>query len=716
MLEHRCTTLGILTATKDINGNPQVKELEFNTLDPKTKKEAQLSDYDPSQEEKDMLSKIIKDFTLGYVTMYTPRVEFDDLCVIDRMTVDQMSFNVYRPNNGMPPLGETDAWKSRAVRPVVRNKTISICAHATARLIFPMVYAEDENSDDQYDSATVMGGLMEYANEQSGYNMNALKRTLTALTDPASVGYTEYSEVYRTVKRSTVQKGVYAHEQMLDETLSGFQHYVVPCDELFIENFYEPDVQKQAWLIWRKVISYDQAQAKYGNCPNFQYVSPGVQILYNDANQSFYQVYDTNMRPYDCEEVIYFNKRLDVKVAVVNRVMMTPHDNPNPRNDKLYPFDVFGYELINNRCFYYKSLVNKLGPEADIINTLYPMITDGTYLNVIPPMFAISDNIVDTSVIVPGMVTTFESPNSQLNPINTGNNLQAGMNMLTEVQEKIGETAGDVTIDPTQLANTDPTAYTISRVEARAATVLGLFVKMISTHVKDYGTLVMGDITQFLTLPQIELIEDNAPLVYKTFLLRNKKDTGKKRGKKIMFDSSIPMGPEDHNTRLKRSLAIKTEEEQKGMAIFKVNPEFFRNLKYTCVITPDVLSPMSEELERAYGLEDFDRMVAHPDIFDQEEAGRLFLQGSPLTRKDPDKYMLKKNPLQALGGGMNPMASMMGQQPGGAQPAEGTPTTAATPQNAPGQQPNASRLALNASPVTKAKNPALPQTQSVGKV
>lgn len=707
--------MGILNVTRDVNGNPDVQEMSWNSLDPREKKEAMMSEYEMSDTDKDVMSMIIKHFTLGYLTMYTPRVELDDLCVIDRMNVDQMSFNTYRPNNGMPPLGDIDAWKSRAIRPVVRNKTISICAHATARLIFPMVYAENASSDDQHDAATVMSSLMEYASEQSNYGYTALKRTMTALTDPVSIGYTEYTEVYRKVKRPTTNKNVFAYEDMLDETLSGFQDKVVPCDELFIENFYEPDIQKQGWLIWRRVIGYDLAQAKYGHYENFKYVSPGVQIIYNDANQSFYQVYDTNMRPYDCEEVIYWNKRLDLRIAIVNRVFMDTSDNPNPRNDKLYPFDAFGYELINDRCFYYKSLVNKLGPEADIINTLYPMITDGTYLNVIPPMVAISDNIIDSSVVVPGLVTTFQSPNSKMEPLNTGNNLVAGQNLLTEVQEKIGETAGDTALQADLLNSTDPTAYAISRVEARAATVLGLFIKMISKHVKDYGTLKMGDITQYLTLPEIEKIVDNAPLVYKTFLLRNKKDTGKMRGKKIMFDSSIPMNDETHTDRLTRSLKLKKEEEQKGMSIFMVNPEFFRNLKYTCVITPDVLNPMSEELERAYGLEDFDRMVAHPDIFDQEEAARLFLQGSPLTRKDPDKYLLKKNPLESMG--MNPLQSMMGGQPGGFQAAGGQPQGNATEMNAPGQQQGASRMARNSSPLSRSNGAAnLPQSQSVGKM
>lgn len=651
--------MGILNVKRNINGQPDVEAL---AIDPRKAKDYKKSQYTETDAQKKISSMIVKHFTLGYLTMYTPRVELDDLCVIDRMQVDQMSFNTYRPNNGMPPLGDLDAWKSRAIRPVVRNKTISICAHATARLIFPMVYAHDENSDDQHDAAQIMSNLMEYAGDQSNYGYYALQRTLTALTDPISIGYTEYCEVYRDVKRPTEYKDVYKHEQMLDDTLSGFQDSIVPCDELFIENFYEPDIQKQGWLIWRRVIGYDLAQAKYGSCDNFQYVTPGVQIIFNDANQSFYQVYDTNMRPYDCEEVMYYNKRLDLKLVKVNNVFMTPEDNPNPRNDKLYPFDVFGYELINNRCFYYKSLVNKLGPEADIINTVYPMIVDGTYLNVIPPMIAVSDDVIDSSVIVPGLVTTFTNPNASMAPLNTSNNLGAGQTLLTEVQEKIGETAGDTAVDEKLLDNTDPTAYAISRVEARNATILGLFVKMISKHVKNYGTLRLGDITQYLTLPEIEKIVDNAPLVYKTFLLRNKKDTSSKKGRKIIFDDSIPLEDETHDKRLKRSMDIKKEEEQKGMSIFKTNPVFFRNLHYSCAITPDVLNPMSAELERAYGLEDFDRMVAHPEIFDQEETGKLFLHGSPLTRKDPDKFLIKKNPMQQIAGGMNPLQTMMGMQ------------------------------------------------------
>ncbi len=95
--------------------------------------------YEQSQwiatpEEMEIRSLIIRHFGLGYVTMYTPRVEFNDLCVLDRMQIDQMSWNTYQPNNGGPMWGdELNSWRSRALKPVVRNKCISIAAHATAR-------------------------------------------------------------------------------------------------------------------------------------------------------------------------------------------------------------------------------------------------------------------------------------------------------------------------------------------------------------------------------------------------------------------------------------------------------------------------------------------------------------------------------------------------------------------------------------------------------
>ncbi len=654
--------MSILTTSKDKLNNITAKETKLTPAQV-LKGNYTLSDYKPTTEESQMRSLILNHFTLGYTTMYTPRVEFNDLSVIQRMTVDQMSFNTYQPNNGQPAaFDDVQGWRSRAMRPIVRNKAVSIAAHATATLIFPKVFAYNDNNDQQNDAALLIEDLMEWAADQSNYAQTALRRTISAMSDPASIGYTEYAEVYRSVKRPKPD-GTYTKELMLDETLSGFQDYPVSVDELFIENFYEPDIQKQGWLVWRRVCSYALAEAKYANkYANFAHVYPGIQILLNDANQSFYQVYDTNMRSTDVEEIIYWNRTLDVKIIMVNGVMLTTPDNPNPRNDKRYPFDKFGFELINNRCFYYKSLAFKLQQDADIINTLYPMIIDGTYLNLMPPMVQIGDEIIGSDVIVPGAVTNLQSANADLRAITTSNNLTAGLNALVQVEASINESTESL---PT-FQGSQVTAYQMSLMQQNASTILGLFVQMIAQHVKDFGKLRLGDILQYLTIADVDKITANAPLVYKTFLLRDRDVNGSQKTKKIAFDGEMSDEDVTGEDQLSMSYAVLSAGDKTNTEIWKANPRLVRDLKYMLTVSPDALTPRSRDLQKQFDLETYDRAIANP-MADQEEIYRLLLSTNDTTRKDPDKYVVKQQDPMMAGGVMDglsqqQLAPVMGPQ------------------------------------------------------
>lgn len=661
--------MSIIQTTVDSKGKVEAKLMNLN-YDPNTKKViGEISYYNPKNDEKDMRDLIIKHFSLGDVTMQTPRIEFNDMSVLMRDQIDQLSMNVYQPNNGNAALLDvSESWKSRAIRPIVRNKAMSIAAHATARLIFPKIFAYDQQSEEQEDAAQVMGDLMEWAAQQSGYEYYALNRVLQALWSPASIGYTEYAEVYRNVKTEKGSDGKWIEKPMLDEDMSGFRDEVVPVDQLYIENFFEPDVQKQAWLILRKVISFDLAQLKYQSYPNFKYVKPGVQILYNDANQSWYQVYDNNMRQTEVEEITYWNKSLDVKLILVNGVLLSEPDCPNPRIDKKYPFDKFGYSLINSRCFYYKSLAFLLQSDASIVNTLYPMIIDGTYLSIMRPMVNTGSEIIKGNVIVPGAVTTLSSPDADLRPINTGIDLRDGMATLQKVEDSLSESS-QANEQAGQPGGGSPTAYAISLQEKNAQMVLGLFVKMISEHVRQYGKLRMGDIIQFLTIPEVSKIEDDAPLVYKTFLLPDKNSSGGAKSRNISFDSTLPDEMTEEEYMNMSYGLLKNENKKKGMELYKVNPELFRNLKYMCVCSPDVMNPMSDELETAYSLELYDRAIANP-IIDQEAVTKDFLLGAyKKSKKNPEKYLKQQNtnPMAQL----DPNAQPLNQNAQGQQPAQG---------------------------------------------
>lgn len=633
-------------------GNAEYSDIRLTPDETKEKKQ-NVSEYTPTDDEREIRSMIIRQFTLGYQTMYKPRREFNDMSVIGRMTIDQMAFNTYQPNNGEAPEGDLiNGWRSNAIRPVVRNKCISIAAHATSQLIFPKIFAYNEKSDVQEDAARVMEDLMEWAADQCNYEKTSLNAVISAIVNPASITYSEYGEVYRNVKREKDDEtGRWKVEKELDEDLSGFKDTSVPVDELYIENFYENDIQKQGWLIWRRVIGYDLASVKYGDCPNWKYVKPGVQIIFNDANDTFYEVYDDNMRTDSVEEVIYWNKKLDVKLSMVNAVLMSDFDNPNPRNDKLYPFSKFGYENIDEgKCFYYKSLAFKMQSDANIINTLYPMIVDGTYLNIFQPMINIGSETIGSDVIVPGGVTTLSDPNSKLTPVAVAGNIKAGMDTLMEVEKSVAESSEQPILNG-ESAQSGTTAYEISRQEQNANTVLGLFIKMIAQFVRQYGRLRVGDTLQYLTILDADKITDDPGLVYKAFLVKGK---GKDKSKKIEFTADVPDEPMSGDEQLKKSYDVMKEEKQTGMEIYKANPTIFRELCYKLVVSPDVLHPRSEDLERAMKLELYDRAIMNPSA-NQEMVFKDFLLGAYSDIKEPDDYV-SKQPQQ-------PLQPQMGAQP-----------------------------------------------------
>jgi hypothetical protein len=369
------------------------------------------------------------------------------------------------------------------------------------------------------------------------------------------------------------------------------------------------------------------------------------------------------MRTDSVEEVIYWNKKMDLKLVMVNAVLLTDFDNPNPRQDKLYPFVKFGYENMDEgKCFYYKSLAFKLQSDANIVNTLYPMIIDGTYLNIFQPMINIGSETIGSDVIIPGGVTTLTDPNSKLTPIQVAGNIKAGMDTLMKVEESVSESS-ESPLQQGQEPAGESTAYEISRIEQNANTVLGLFIKMIAQYVRQYGRLRVGDIIQHLTIIDIDKITDDPELVYKTFLVKGK---GKMDKKKIEFTSEVPEEEQSKDESIASSYKVLGEQNRLGMELYKVNPKLFRELCYQLVISPDVLHPRSDDLERAMKLELYDRAIQNPSA-DQERVFKDFLLGAYRDIRKPEDYVAKQQPMMGMqpgmqGGQQSPLEAM-GKQP-----------------------------------------------------
>jgi hypothetical protein len=110
--------------------------------------------------------------------------------------------------------------------------------------------------------------------------------------------------------------------------------------------------------------------------------------------------------------------------------------------------------------------------------------------------------------------------------------------------------------------------------------------------------------------------------------------------------------PRDEKEALSASYGVLEEEggDESKVEIYKANPELFRNLKYVLQVTADVISPKSEDLERALNLEAFDRAIQLP-FTNQEVLAKDLLFGSyDKTKRDVNRYIKQEgqpiNPLE----------------------------------------------------------------------
>jgi len=600
--------------------------------------------YEPSQEDLDVLGRVIRDYTHAFNLQNQSWREFNDLSLLDRQSEDQKAFNAY-----LPPKDTSDDeyWKAQTIRPVTRNKVIAIAARITSVLIAPHVFAQNKDDEEDRDAARVMEDIMEWANDHSDYVEVFMNAVIAMLVNPAACVEVKYQEVKRTMKEVQAN-GTWKEKEVIDEEESGFKNFNVPIDEILLGNMYVQDIQKQPFVIRDRNIDYSAAKMLYGHLENFQYVKAGVKAVFCQETGSFYEEQDLSLHDRLVNEVTYWNRYEDVELKYINGIPITKPDQPLPRKDKKLPLIWGGYEPIDEGQFAcFKSLVFKLAPEQEVIDEMYNMTLDGRFLEIMPPSAIYGEEMVDTSVIVPGGVTAFSDPNTKLEVFRPSGDSSRGFDAIERIEQSMAEgSSSSMSAGVAQTANR--TAFEIATVEENARIQLGLFGKALSRFVKNWGELRVGDIVQHLSVADATKISTGDALSYKTLLVE-KKDN--KETTKIEFRSDLPEEPETEEENLIRELELLERSKRTGQKIFQVNPKLFRELKYKVRVASDVLFQPTGAIMRALNLEGYDRMVTNPLIAQDPESLTNVTRDMLVEQYKPgeaDKYIPGPNKLMRM--------------------------------------------------------------------
>jgi len=634
------------------------------------------STYNPSEEIKKLFSRIQGDYLTAYNLQHRGFNEFDGYSLLDRARLDQETFGAFVGVSN-DPIHKRWRWKGR--KNTARNKIIGILAHLIAGMLYPMCYAYNQDDKEDKLTARVMRILIENHLKKAKYEIKFLFMVTSALVNPAVFIEVEYIQALQKIKVKD-KDGKWRIEQAVDELLSGINLNILPIDQILLGDFYTFDIQRQPFIVRLRRIPYDEAREIYAGKyfvdgkDQFDYVQAGMTrvMMSGQENQTLYDIEWTEADRNYVQEITVFYRPEDLEVTFVGGVFMGDDKdvyNSNPFKHRrmsmigdkwmtipVYPFAKSGFEPLDpaGRFAYYKSASFKEFWDDASQNRMYQIAQDGTYLDVIKPLFMSGVAKADSTVMVPG--ATIGMPlGASVTPYQLGPNLQAALEMMRVNKDDMSESTQDQIMSG--ITQKGVTAYATSKAEQNAQVILGVFGVMIADLVKQIGELVMDDIILHTTVGELDASVPTAlRMKFRKIKLRGK-DGGKDVTNTIEFSDEL-MGEmtEDDINKMEWDMFERYGGVDSEVRHFKVNPYEFARTQFSVYIDPQQIVSRSmgtDELkkERVFNILTDPRVA--PFVNQQAVVDKFVLE--EFSDGDPDQFKVQPN---------NEMLdSIMGQPP-----------------------------------------------------
>jgi len=635
--------------------------------------------YNPNDEVKKLWSQVLGDVQNAYNLQQKPFDEFDQMSLLQRMNLDQQTFAAFVGAN-FEPADRSWRWKGR--KNTARNKIIGILAHVISGMLFPMVYAYNEENKEDELTARVMRILVENHLKKADYEMKFLFMMCSALVNPAVFAQVEYIEACQKVK--VKKNGKWVIEEVVDEILTGLNLDLIPVDQLLLGDFYTFDIQKQPYIVRMRRIGYDQARAIYSGKFKqdgkdvFDYVKPGeVNWAGLNASRDYQTIFNidyTNADANFVQEITVYYKSEDLEVTFVGGVFFGSQDdvyNTNPFKKRrvtttkkgeyvtapVYPFAKTGFEPIdpNGRFAYYKSAAFKEYWDDASQNRMYQLAQDGTYLDVFKPMFLSGSASIDSSVMVPG-ATIGMPQGATITPYQLGPNLQAALQLMRVNQDDMSLSTQDAL--QSGFAEKGVTATASIKAEQNSKVIMNVFSTMIADLVRQIGELAIDDVLLHTTTGEIDAtIPENLKLKYKTIRAREK-EGGKDITNLIKFDDSmmLPNFNKGKATEKEWELFINNGGKDTTTYEYIVNPYKFARSQFNVYVDPQQIISRSlgtDQLKKERAFAMLTNPIVQPYVDMAAIVDKFVLQ--EYTTGDPEEFKAKpqdQNQLaQAMFGG-----------------------------------------------------------------
>lgn len=342
----------------------------------------------------------------------------------------------------------------------------------------------------------------------------------------------------------------------------GCYQRTVPLEDFFIANPYQPDVQKQPFVIWRELTTKEEAAMDYGHYANFKYVKPGAYIFLGNPT-TFYReqlVTNINLTTDQVEIIRYYNRSKNQHVVMLNGVIL--YNGAFPWKDGMYPFAKNVFEPFDNNFFWGAGLPNKIMGEQDLMNESWSTMTEKNRGSLRP--YGLSsdlDDIIEDDVLRVNKIRKVSDINKW--KFDTLPGVSAGeVGMLQQTVSFARENSGYVSGSNNPMNGGKITARQALLLAKEAQQMLVFSSSLAENLDRDRTKLRISHELQFCSIPKMEKItglsgEEIQQLVYRDIRLDNTRLSDGKMGSKVMklIDNSHVATP-DMKQNLQDNLSV----------------------------------------------------------------------------------------------------------------------------------------------------------------
>ena len=557
--------------------------------------------YQPDEKVSELTQYAKQVYDQGHRVLNQSYPELNDRSIIEDERIGKKIWNAYVDESTPDPF---EAWKWQGTRSEARKRGVAMHAQLTAGFLFAGISAQDEDDKEDRAAGDFMRGLVEWMAENSDYTSSFIQVTMGMLMNPISYLGAEYAEVMQKV-REKVNNG-WKVSEVLDEEFSGFRAPVYGSTDIMVTNPYlSPfNFQRQTCVIKNRYLDYSDAKKKYGNHPNFEYVQRGLISVFNEIDGLFYDVKDDE-NPNLVKETICSWRGDDLEIPYLNGVYMgnentewNPMKHRDLKNNPKYNVTPFGYGLISEHFFAYKSLMNTLQWEDSFYDEFSRNVLNKELLDLIPPTVSVGDEegVVKTSTIFPGAHVTAKSKDFDIRsilPPSSGNRYAA----LSEVKKSM-EDLSISDVQSGQLPEASQKATAIIQSTLASKTLLRGVGRTMGQSIVAYTRLMVDIAVRYLSIVQVQeitggMLKDR----YRQFMLPNRISKGKRIGKVLRFNGDFvgkEMG-EKEKKMYEIGLSEETGYPDSKSEIIEMNPEMAARMKYLISFDPEEMFSQNQQ-------------------------------------------------------------------------------------------------------------------------